>query len=270
MRSKISRRNFIQTTGLASAGLMFSSNSLTSQINRPVIKAIAFDAFPIFDPRPIFKKVNQLFPEKGEQLTTIWRIKQFDYQWLRVMGNKYRNFWDVTLNALDYAATACGIELAENDKNIIMSEFKMITTWPDVTHSLRLLKNGNLKLCFISNMTKEMLNWGLQNSGAQEFFDDVISTDEIKTYKPSPAAYKLGTDVLRLKKEEILFVAFAGWDVAGAKWFGYPTYWVNRFNLPMERLDAEPGGVGNDLTDLVEFIASYNKQAAFKKKDSHD
>ena len=36
-------------------------------------------------------------------------------------------------------------------------------------------------------------------------------------------------DAFGLPREEILFVAFAGWDVAGARWFGgsaYPTFWV--------------------------------------------
>jgi 2-haloacid dehalogenase len=31
-------------------------------------------------------------------------------------------------------------------------------------------------------------------------------------------------DAFTLKREEILFAAFAGWDAAGAKWFGYPTF----------------------------------------------
>jgi len=34
-------------------------------------------------------------------------------------------------------------------------------------------------------------------------------------------AYQLGTHALKLAPQEILFVAFAGWDAAGAKLFGY-------------------------------------------------
>ena len=45
-------------------------------------------------------------------------------------------------------------------------------------------------------------------------------------------------------REEILFVAFAGWDAAGAKLFGYPTYWVNRPRLPPEELSVLPDGSG--------------------------
>jgi 2-haloacid dehalogenase len=68
----------------------------------------------------------------------------------------------------------------------------------------------------------------------------------------------MGVDQLRLKKEEILFVPYAGWDVAGAKWFGYKTFCVNRSSGPMEKLDAKPDGIGNNLTDLVEFVRKYN------------
>ena len=51
-----------------------------------------------------------------------------------------------------------------------------------------------------------------------------LGTDEARTFKPDPRAYQLGVDALKVKREEILFVAFAGWDAAGAKLFGYPTY----------------------------------------------
>jgi 2-haloacid dehalogenase len=64
----------------------------------------------------------------------------------------------------------------------------------------------------------------------------------------------LGIDVLKLPRQEILFVAFAGWDAAGAKLFGYPTFWVNRQNFPAEKLDAVPDGAGESLTHLQRFL----------------
>jgi 2-haloacid dehalogenase len=64
----------------------------------------------------------------------------------------------------------------------------------------------------------------------------------------------MAIDALGLRREEILFAAFAGWDAAGAKTFGYPTFWVNRLGLPLEELDVVPDGSGRDLTDLLKFI----------------
>ncbi|MEO8406190.1 MAG: hypothetical protein ABI480_16395, partial [Chitinophagaceae bacterium] len=56
----------------------------------------------------------------------------------------------------------------------------------------------------------------------------------------------------KLKKSEIGFVAFAGWDAAGAKSFGYPTYWLNRQHQPMEQLGVTPDWTGDNLSDLGE------------------
>jgi 2-haloacid dehalogenase len=66
----------------------------------------------------------------------------------------------------------------------------------------------------------------------------------------------MGIDAFGLKRDEIAFVAFAGWDAAGAKSFGYPTFWVNRLNLPVEELGVAPDAMGGNLSDLVTFIKS--------------
>ncbi|XYH99740.1 hypothetical protein ACMHYB_08245 [Sorangium sp. So ce1128] len=52
------------------------------------------------------------------------------------------------------------------------------------------------------------------------------------------------------------FVPFAGWDAAGARWFGYPTFWVNRLGLPAEELGVTADAAGASLADLIEFVAA--------------
>jgi 2-haloacid dehalogenase len=111
-------------------------------------------------------------------------------------------------------------------------------------------------LAFLSNMTVKMLEAGIENSSLQGIFEHVLSTDQLRTYKPDPRAYQLAMDAFRLAREEILFVAFAGWDAAGAKWFGYPTFWVNRLASPEEELGVTPDATGHDLTSLVSFVTA--------------
>jgi 2-haloacid dehalogenase len=57
-----------------------------------------------------------------------------------------------------------------------------------------------------------------------------------------------------LRKSEILFVASTGWDAAGARWYGYPTYWVNRLNAPMEELNVTLSGSDNNLEALMDLL----------------
>src|SRR3954469_21430923 len=106
----------------------------------------------------------------------------------------------------------------------------------------------------LSNMTKSMMADGLARAGLSQEFDAILSTDSIRTFKPDPRAYRLGIDALHLNPRDTLFAAFAGWDVAGATWFGYPTYWVNRARAPAEQLGATPDGAGDDLAALVKFV----------------
>ncbi len=101
-----------------------------------------------------------------------------------------------------------------------------------------------------------MLEAGIQNSQLDGVFDHVLSTDRVKVYKPDPRAYQMGLDAFGLKPDQILFAAFAGWDAAGAKSFGYPTFWVNRQNQPAEELGVAPDAIGGNLNDLVAFLVA--------------
>jgi 2-haloacid dehalogenase len=103
-------------------------------------------------------------------------------------------------------------------------------------------------------MTQEMLEAGIRNSGLERVFDHVLSTDRVAAFKPDPRAYQMGIDAFGRRREEILFAAFAGWDAAGAKAFGYPTFWVNRQNQPAEELGFMADHSGTALDDLVHYI----------------
>jgi 2-haloacid dehalogenase len=46
------------------------------------------------------------------------------------------------------------------------------------------------------------------------------------------------------------------WEAAGAKSFGYPTFWVNRQNQPGEEPGVAPDATGASLKDLVGFLVA--------------
>jgi len=219
-----------------------------------VIKALAFDAFPIFDPRPIFRMCERLFPEKGAELAQAWRTRQFEYQWLRALGGRYANFWESTRDALVFSAASLNLDMSASQLDLLMSGYLQLRAWPDVKPALQTLRALGLQLAFLSNATLDILENGIENSGLQDMFNAVISTDRIQSFKPDPRAYQLGAKTLGLRKEEILFVAFAGWDVAGAKWFGYPTFWNNRQSAAAEQLGGAPDASGATLDELVSFV----------------
>ncbi|MFO0958109.1 MAG: haloacid dehalogenase type II [Isosphaeraceae bacterium] len=227
------------------------------------MKAVAFDAFPILDPRPIFALGEALFPGRGTELAEAWRIRQFEYQWLRALSGRYVDFRQATEEALIFASRSLGLGLNAEKRDRLMTAYLKLKAWPDVERILGTLKAAGLRVAFLSNATPDILAAGIENSGLADFFDHVLSTHPLRTYKPDPRAYQLGVDAFGLARDEIAFVAFAGWDVAGSKWFGYRTYWANRLGSPPEELGVRADGEGRDLGGLLDFIlARQDRQEA--------
>lgn len=250
----MNRRTFIHlAAGSVAAGL--TGRTRTAQAAAAGrYQAVAFDAFPVFDPRPVFKLADTLFPGKGAELGTAWRTRQFEYQWLRALGGQYADFWQATEDALVFAATSLQLDLGADKRAQLMQAYLRLEAWPDALPALRALKASGLRLAFLSNMTRAMLETNIRHAGLDGLFEQAISTDTIRSYKPDPNAYELGVKSLGLKRERILFVPFAGWDAAGAKWYGYPTFWVNRLKTPAETLDTSTDGMGSGLDELVRFV----------------
>ena len=81
----INRRDFLLLA--AGSALAGASSTLTaaSPSRHARFRAIAFDGFPIFDPRPVAALAESLFPGNGPALMNAWRARQFEYQWLRAL-----------------------------------------------------------------------------------------------------------------------------------------------------------------------------------------
>lgn len=254
----MNRRRFLTTVAGAAGWALISRGSpaTTPPARLSRFKAIAFDAFPILDPRPVFALAERLYPGHGAALSAAWKVRQFDYTWLRAAGHQYTDFWQVTQDALVFAARETGTELTHANRDALMDAYLQLKPWPDVVPVLRRLKQAGIRMAFLSNLTPRMLERAITGNELAGLITEVISTDAARTYKPDPQAYQLGIDRLGVPREQILFVAFAGWDAAGAKWFGYPTFWVNRLGQPTEELSSPVDGSGRDLHDLESFLTS--------------
>ena len=220
----------------------------------PRFKAVAFDYLVLFDPNSVVPAVEQTFPGKGRELTQLWRTRQFEYTWLRSITDRYVDFFAVTEDALVYAANALKLELTAERKQRLLNAYLHLAPWPDTVDTLRRLRESGIRVIALANFSPNMLQANAENAGLTGLFDALLSTDANRTYKPDPRAYRLGMERLHLSKREILFAAFGGWDAAGAKAFGYPTVWVNRFNQPAEELGIQPDHVSPDLSGLLEFV----------------
>jgi 2-haloacid dehalogenase len=248
----LSRRAVLgQAAALAASGALAAARA---ENRPPRYTAIAFDGFPLIDPRPVAARAEQLFPGRGAALTEAWRLRQFEYTWLRTLSRRYADFWQVTVDALVVAARALGLDLPADARNRLMQTFLELGVWPDVPEALRTLQTMGVRMAFLANPTERMLEAPIRNAGLEGVLEAPLSVDGIQAYKPDPRAYQMGVDAFGRPAQDIVFAASASWDAAGAKAFGYTSFWVNRGKLPVEALGAEPDGIGAGMADLVRFV----------------
>lgn len=219
------------------------------------IRAIAFDAYgTLFDVYSVGALAEQLFPGKGEALTALWRQKQIEYSFLRTLSDRYKPFLEVTEDALIFSARKLGLTLDDAARRQLMNQYACLSPFPENLAALKALRETGLPMAILSNGTPDMLQVAIRSAGMTGLFDYVLSVDAVRRYKTADAAYQLGPRAFGVPAREILFVSSNGWDAAGATWFGYTTFWINRAQQPMEELDVTPTAVGQRLTDVVDFV----------------
>ncbi len=220
-----------------------------------MIRAILFDAYgTLFDVHSVTLMAEQLFPGKGSELSQLWRAKQIEYTHLRTLSGRYKGFWEVTRDALLFSLARLGYEPDADKVGRLMGQYACLSAFPENLTALRELKTLGLPLGILSNGAHEMLDIAIKSAGMSGIFTHVLSVDGIRQYKTAPAAYQIGIDALGLAPKEVLFVSSNGWDVIGATWFGYTTYWINRSGQPAEHLDVQPTAVGRLLTDVNVYV----------------
>lgn len=265
------RREFLQAVGgLAAGGLMLGGPGRTAALANAAggpsgavkIGGVAFDAFTLLDFRQISVTAERLFPGQGARFEELWRTRVFEYSWLRVLGGQYRDFAAVSADAFGFASAMLKLTPPAEARREFLETLLLLAPWPEAVATLTELRAAGLKLAFLSNFTPRMLASIGRRTGLARLMDAPLSTDAVRTYKPAPRAYHLAVDAFRLPRERIAFVAHGGWDAAGAGWFGFPTYWINRTGIAAEELGVAPLATLPSLSPLPGLLSGAGSSGA--------
>jgi len=238
--------------------------------------AFVFDAYgTLFDVHSLTALAESLAPGQGHLLSQTWRTKQIEYTWLASLmsppeardagtpgdrgatpasGRPREDFSHITAHALDYAVSALIAPVDAHGRQRLIDGYLALTPFADAARTLQ--KLAPRKRIILSNGTLGMLEPLVQSSGLAPFLDGILSVDAADVYKPSPRAYRLAVDALGLPAARIAFISANGWDAAGAKAFGFTTFWINRMGLPVERHAPEPDYIVASLSDVGTIAAS--------------
>ena len=251
MRTRTSRRMFMQAVaGGAAAGTLMEAQIMATRQAGP-IEALAFDAYgTLFDVFSVTALCEELFPGRGTALAQAWRAKQLQYSLLRSLMGRHADFWRLTEDGLVWAAKSLQVDLTAPRKTRLMDAYLRLTPFPDVVPGLKALKDRGVRLAILSNGEPKMLRAAAESAGLSPLLDAIISVEEAGIFKPSAQVYALAAKHLGPERR-IGFVSSNSWDIAGAGSAGLTTFWIQRGPAePPEELGFPAAHVVRSLIDI--------------------
>lgn len=213
------------------------------------VQGLLFDAYgTLFDVHSVVE-AGRAVTRDPQALSALWRAKQLEYTWLRTLMGRYEDFEAVTRAALDFACRRLGLDVGPAERARLMDAYFRLDPFPEVRAVLERLRG--IPCAILSNGAPRMLAAVVAHAGLGEHLDAVISVDAVRAFKPAPQVYALGPERLALPKEALGFVSSNGWDVIGAKAYGFAAIWVNRQGAPLDPLGVVPDLEVADLAGVA-------------------
>lgn len=219
-------------------------------------EALAFDMYgTLVDPIRIWKRVEEYVPDEDALgIAETWRQKQLEYTFRLTAMDEYEDFQQVTRKALDYALMAAGRDLGGGQKDTLIEQYNDLERFPDVQPGLERLKNAGHQMVIFSNGSPSMLEPLMEAAGLRAYFDEYISVDEVRAFKPSPKTYRRVAERLERPINEIRLVSSNPFDDIGAEAAGMRAAWVDRSGGLFDTLRPLPDVIVGTLTELADAL----------------
>ncbi len=190
---------------------------------------LAFDVYgTLIDTNGVVFTLQEMIGDQAAEFSRVWREKQLEYTFRRGLMNRYRDFSVCTREALIFTCAALQIDLCEANKKQLIETYSILPVFPDVIEALENLNTADYGLYAFSNGTADAVKSLLEHAGILCYFIDVISVDEIKTFKPDPAVYHHLLKRCNTAAESSWLISGNAFDVMGAKSAGLRGIWLQR------------------------------------------
>jgi 2-haloacid dehalogenase len=226
-------------------------------------KAFAFDLFGTLVDNA---SISKIFREIGVKLddpklfAEIWHSKQIQYALIMdATGGKFEPFSQLSLRALRFTAKINHLQLGAEQINKVNEAKLNLDPFPDSKKGLEKLKakGDRVNIAILSNGEAAKTDKLLSKADLKQYFDYVISAEDVKKYKPSPEPYILTSKRLGISISDICLVSSNLWDIAGGQAAGMQTCWINRGEevKASEELDVEPDYIFDSIEKIKELLS---------------
>lgn len=229
----------------------------TQEVRIP--KVIFFDVNEtLLDLEPIKESVSRVLNGRKE-LVPLWFTTMLQYSLVATVGDHYEDFGDIGAATLQMVAQNNNISLSADKAKEALKPIRSLLPHKEVPEALSRLKKAGFTMVTLTNSSNKGVKTQMTNSGLKQYFEQMLSIEDIGMYKPHSRAYNWAARKMEVRPDESLLVAAHGWDVAGAKWAGWQTAFIARPGQQLYPLAEKPEIVATDLAQIVNQLISAKK-----------
>ena len=206
---------------------------------------IGFDVYgTLVDPLGMDAPLREHVGDLAERFAATWRERQIDWTFRRALMGRYVDFDVVTREAFRATAAILGVDTRTAEVGLLET-YRRLPAFADAHDGLARLAGAGHRMVAFSNGVGATLRGLLGHARLLPPLADVVSVDEVHTYKPNPVVYHHLVARGGASPDRTWLVSSNAWDVLGAKSAGLKAAWVRRST----RMHWDGGGIAEP--DLV-------------------
>jgi 2-haloacid dehalogenase len=215
---------------------------------------VGFDVYgTLIDTHGVIEKLSETLGDSATAFSQTWRDKQLEYSFRRGLMKRYENFVVCTRQALDYTSTYFNAGFSDEQKQQLLETYRVLPAFSDARSGLERLKKSGARIYAFSNGTADAVETLLVNAGISEYFIDIVSVDEICSFKPDPGVYQHFLQRSDADINDAWLISSNPFDVLGAISAGMKAAWVRRSEQAvLDPWEIEPTITVSNLDELGE------------------
>ncbi len=218
-------------------------------------KLLIFDVNEtLLDMTPLKKSINSAL--KNDYGFDIWFPSLLQYSLVETSIGTYHDFSKIAAATFKMTAMKFELNFTEEEIQEILSPISNLKPHPEVLEALSLLKQNNFKMIALTNGKPEVAEEQLKHAEIDHFFEEVVSVDVVKKYKPHPDTYNYVLKKYEIVANDAMMIAAHGWDVAGAQQAGLQTAFIGRPGKFKYPLAAKPTFEGSNILEVAKSLLS--------------
>ena len=215
-------------------------------------KTIAFDVYgTLIDTHGVVTELQKVIGDRALIFSQAWREKQLEYSFRRGLMRLYEDFAICTQQALDYTCSNLNTPLTSQQKETLLMSYATLPAFDDVVGALSTLQESQHSIFAFSNGSAKAVEALLKFANINDYFDDIVSVDSLKTFKPNPSVYADFLYQSGATKDSAWLVSSNPFDVIGAISSGFSSAWIRRSpTVHFDPWGIEPTVTLNSLSEL--------------------